>query len=40
MSSTYGLICLNHDLGIEIDDHTIDYQPDSVIAAAGDDDAA
>jgi hypothetical protein len=34
MSSTYGLICLNHDPGIEIGDHTIDYQPDSMLAAA------
>lgn len=34
MSSTYGLICLNHDPGIEIGDHTIDYQPDSMLALA------
>lgn len=34
MSSTYGLICLNHDPGIEIGDHTIDYQPDSMLAVA------
>jgi hypothetical protein len=36
MSSTYGLICLNHDPGIEIGDHTIDYQPDTMLAVAKD----
>lgn len=34
MSSTYGLICLKHDPGIEIGDHTIDYNPDTMLATA------
>ena len=36
MSSTYGLICLNHDPGIEIGDHTIEYQPETMLAVAKD----
>jgi hypothetical protein len=36
MSSTYGLICLNHNPGIEIGDHTIDYEPEKMLAVAKD----
>jgi hypothetical protein len=36
MSSTYGLICLNHDPGIEIGDHTVAYEPDTMLAVAKD----